>query len=160
MENFNDGMNEVFYPNMALIFTACHLLGLHDIFCNKYSEVAQELEYANTSPTFMSFCTSFPGSLSCSYIPAWEERKNWFLRRPYIKKKHPSITEVDVESIAKHRHPTWLRQGDPQSSNQATLFFWAPLWMGCRHHYWVQLEWEGKTESGWSSKTIKVSSIA
>lgn len=70
MENFNDGMNEVFYPNMALIFMACHLLGLPDIFCNKCSEVAQEFECANASPRVMSFRTSFPGSLSHSYIPA------------------------------------------------------------------------------------------
>lgn len=108
MENFNDGMNEVFYPNMALNFMACHLLGLPDTFCNKCSKVTRELEYINTSPNFVSFSTSFPGSLSHSYIPAWEERKNWFLRSPYIKSKEPSTTELDVESIAKLRHHTWL----------------------------------------------------
>lgn len=122
MEKFNDGMNEVFYPNMALIFMACHLLDLPDIFCNKCSEVAWELEYANTSPNFVSFCTSSPGSLSHSYIPAWEERQNRFLRRPYRKNKDSNMNELEVDSIAEHRHLIGLGQGDPQSPIQATLF--------------------------------------
>jgi len=59
MKIFNDRMNGVFYPNMSLIFMACHLLGPPNISCNKCSEVAQELEYSNISPNLVSFFTSF-----------------------------------------------------------------------------------------------------
>lgn len=59
MENFNDGMNEVFYPNMALIFMAYHLPGLPNIFCNKYSDVAQELNIQTHLPSPYPFAPNF-----------------------------------------------------------------------------------------------------
>lgn len=59
MENFNDGMNKVFYPNVALIFMAYHLLGLSNIFYNKYSEVEQELNIQTYLPSPCPFAPNF-----------------------------------------------------------------------------------------------------
>lgn len=52
-------MNVIFYLNIALIFMVYYLLGLYGIFCSKCSEVAQKLEYANTSPASCPFLLLF-----------------------------------------------------------------------------------------------------
>lgn len=124
---FNDGMNDyikykykykmkymnIFYLHTALIFMVCHLLGLSYIFCSKWLEVAQKLEYGNTSPSFVFF----PGSHFCSWKSAWKEGQSRFLRRPCVKNKDFSITELVVESVSKLRHLPWLVQEDSQIPN-------------------------------------------
>lgn len=59
MENFNDGMNEVFYPNVALDFMACHLLGLPSIFFNKCSKLPRGLKMLTQLSTSCPFAPHF-----------------------------------------------------------------------------------------------------